>query len=79
MIPCFGAYFQVLSVKCAVQLLVRIADAKILILHLREVDVELIFIQQLHQQRLLLFHVADSDEIIYCVCRHLGIDIPIEK
>ena len=75
----FGAYFQVLSVKCAVQLLVRIADAKILILHFREVNVELILIQQLHQQRLLLFHIPDSDEIVYRIFRHLGIDIPIEK
>ena len=75
----FGAYFQVLSVKCAVQFLVRIADAKILILYLREVDVELILIQQLHQQRLLLFHVADSDEIVYCIFRQIGIDIPIEE
>ena len=79
MIPCFVAYLQVLSVKRAVQLLVRIADAKIFILHLREVDVELILIQQLHQQRLLLFHVADGDEIVYRVFRHLGIDIPIEE
>ena len=75
----FSAYFQLLSVKCAVQFLVRIADAKILILHLREVDIELILIEQLHQQRLLLFHVADSDEIVYRFFRHLGIDIPIEE
>ncbi len=74
-----GAYLQVLSVKRAVQFLVRIADAKILVLHLREVNVELILIQQLHQQRLLLFHVADGDEIIYRIFRHFGIDIPIEE
>ena len=67
------------AVKRAVQPLVRIADAKILILHLREVDVELILIQQRHQQRLLLFHVADSDEICHRVCGNFGIDIPVEE
>ena len=67
------------AVKRAVQPLVRIADAKILILHLREIDVELILIQQRHQQRLLLFHVADSDEIVYRLFWHLRIDIPIQE
>ena len=66
-------------IKCAIQRLIRSGDAEILIRYLREVDVELILIQQCHQQRLLLCYVADSDEILHRVCGNFGIDIPIEE
>ena len=78
---CANLYPRLLfvSIKFAVQHLIFIADAKLFVLYLREVNVELILIQQLHQQRLLLLHIPDSDEIIYRVFRHFGIDIPIEE
>ena len=78
---CANLYPRLLFVliKCAIQRLIFIADAERRILHLREVNVELILIQQLHQQHLLLLHIPDSDEIVYRVFRHFRIDIPIEE
>ena len=70
---------QLFPIKCAVQSFILIADLEILILHLREVDVELILIQQLHQQCPLLFYVLDGDEICHRVFGNLGIDIPVEE
>ena len=70
---------QLCPIKCTIQRFILIAYLEILILHFREVDVELIFIQQLHQQRLLLCYVPDGDEICHCVFGNFGIDIPIEE
>ena len=67
------------TIKCAVQRLIRVADAERLIRYLGEVNVELILIQQCHQQRLLRCDVPDGDEIIYRVFWHLRIVIPIEE
>ena len=58
---------QLFPIKCTIQRFILIADLEILILHFREVDVELILIQQCHQQRLLLCYVPDGNEICHRV------------
>ena len=75
----FMKHPQLFPIKCAVQNFILIADLEILIIHFREVNVELILIQQFHQQCALLFYVPDGDEICHRVFGNLGIDIPIQE